>query len=82
MANSILSKASSWKGKKEKSMVYDKIHVARFGEAAKDISPLEFVPPLSELCLRAAALHFNNRPTFAGVPERVRPPPLCIAQCA
>ena len=54
------------------AVVYDKIHTARFGDTPKDIQPLEFVRPLSELCLRAAALHFRNRPTFAGVPERYK----------
>mmetsp|Transcript_13567 Transcript_13567/g.33266 ORF Transcript_13567/g.33266 Transcript_13567/m.33266 type:complete len:419 (+) Transcript_13567:82-1338(+) len=53
-------------------MVYEQIHTARFGDNPKDIAPLEFVRPLSELCLRAAALHFRDRPTFAGVPEKYK----------
>ena len=56
----------------KQSVIYDHIHTARFGDSPKDIAPLEFVRPLSELCLRAAALHFRNRPTFAGVPERYK----------
>uniref|UniRef100_A0A6T8GLA2 Uncharacterized protein n=1 Tax=Hemiselmis andersenii TaxID=464988 RepID=A0A6T8GLA2_HEMAN len=53
-------------------MVYEQIHTARFGAADKETPPLEFVRPLSELCLRAAALHFRSRPTFAGVPEKYK----------
>lgn len=52
--------------------VYGKIHTARFGKQEEEIAPLEFVRPLSELCLRAAALNFRNRPTFAGVPEKYK----------
>lgn len=52
--------------------VYGKIHTARFGKVEEEIAPLEFVRPLSELCLRAAALHFRHRPTFAGVPEKFK----------
>jgi hypothetical protein len=52
--------------------VYGKIHTARFGKQEEEIAPLEFVRPLSELCLRAAALHFRQRPTFAGVPEKYK----------
>jgi hypothetical protein len=59
-------------GRQNQSVLYDQIHTARFGDTPKDIAPLEFVRPLSELCLRAAAMHFRNRPTFAGVPERYK----------
>jgi hypothetical protein len=52
--------------------IYSKIHTARFGKVREDIAPLEFVRPLSELCLRSAALHFRHRPTFAGVPEKFK----------
>ncbi|KAJ1488473.1 flagellar associated protein [Baffinella frigidus] len=51
---------------------YGLIHTARFGNHAANIEPLEFVRPLSEICLRSAAMHFRNRPTFAGVPERYK----------
>ena len=52
--------------------IYQKIHTARFGKQAEEVAPLEFVRPLSQLCLRAAALHFRHRPTFAGVPEKYK----------
>jgi len=54
------------------NIAYGKIHTARFGRVEQEIAPLEFVRPLSELCLRAAALHFRHRPTFAGVPEKYK----------
>ena len=55
-----------------KTTPYGKIHTARFGKVDEEIAPLEFVRPLSELCLRAAALNFRHRPTFAGVPEKYK----------
>ena len=54
--------------------MYSKIHTARFGKVQEEIAPLEFVRPLSELCLRSAAMHFRHRPTFAGVPEKYKVP--------
>jgi len=46
------------------------LHNARFGGADK--APLEFVPPLTSLCLVAAAQNFKLRPTFAGVPDKFK----------
>eukprot|EP00960_Hanusia_phi_P020688 609540-Hanusia_phi.AAC.1 len=51
---------------------YAQIHTARFGKADEDVAPLTFVKPLTDLCLLSAAIHFKNRPTFAGIPEKFK----------
>ena len=45
-----------------KSQAYGLIHTARFGNHAANIEPLEFVRPLSEICLRSrpAVLSFEG----------------------
>jgi hypothetical protein len=46
----------------------DTFHAVRFGSSSS--SPLEFVPPLTQLCLKHVAANFCVRPTFSGIPEK------------